>query len=155
MARTRSAESVPGVQDRDASRVFWMELFFDLIFVALVGQIAHTLHLHPSLGALGVFFALFASVWWSWVNLTFAVNIMSELTRRQLAVVMVSAMFAVGAIAVAAPEATGDRAWLFAAGNGVLRLVLLVLWIWQRWNLAASRWRILVYNGATAVLWFA
>ncbi|MGO4690923.1 low temperature requirement protein A [Glaciibacter sp. 2TAF33] len=132
-----------------------MELFFDLIFVALVGQIAHGLHTHPSIAALGIFFALFASIWWSWVNLTFAVNIMPELTRRQLTVIMLSAMFAVGAIAVAAPEATDNRAWLFAAGNVLLRLVLLVLWIWQRWNRTASRWRILVYNGATAVLWFA
>lgn len=143
------------VRDRDPSRVFWMELFFDLIFVALVGQLAHALHTDPTLVALGVFFALFASVWWSWVNLTFAVNIMPQLTRRQLTVIMVTAMFAVGAIAVAAPEATSNRAWLFAAGNALLRLVLLVLWAWGRWNTTTGRWRILIYNGATALLWFA
>ena len=143
------------VSDRDPSRAHWMELFFDLIFVALVGQLAHPLHEHPSVAGLLLFTALFASVWWSWVNLTFTVNVMPSLSRRQLALVMLAAMFAVGAIAVAAPEATGERAWLFAAGNAALRLVLLGLWITQSWGSgAASRTRLLVYNGATAVLWF-
>jgi len=138
--------------DRDPSRVHWMELFFDLIFVALVGQLAHGLHEHPTVEELLLFLALFASVWWAWLNLTFAVNIMPELTRRQLSVVMLSAMFAVGAIAVAAPEATGERAWLFAAGNAAIRLVLLILWVRFRWA-TGSRWRVLTYNGATALLW--
>ncbi|SFR71083.1 Low temperature requirement protein LtrA [Agromyces sp. CF514] len=142
------------MSDRDPSRAHWMELFFDLIFVALVGQLAHGLHEHPSVEGLVLFTALFASVWWSWVNLTFTVNIMPSLSRRQLALVMLAAMFAVGAIAVAAPEATGERAWLFAAGNAALRLVLLGLWIASSWGVGtASRVRLLVYNGVTAVLW--
>ena len=141
--------------DRDPSRAHWMELFFDLIFVALVGQLAHGIHEHPSTSTLLLFVALFASVWWSWVNLTFAVNVMPWLTRRQLSAVMLAAMFAVGAIAVAAPEATGERAWLFAAGNAALRLVLLGLWVTQSWSSGgtASHIRVLVYNGLTAVIW--
>ncbi|WP_394550562.1 low temperature requirement protein A [Agromyces sp. MMS24-JH15] len=140
--------------DRDPSRAHWMELFFDLIFVALVGQLAHGIHDHPTIPALLLFTALFASVWWSWVNLTFTVNVMPWLTRRQLSGVMIAAMFAVGAIAVAAPEATGDRAWLFAAGNAMLRIVLLGLWAAQAWGVGtASRVRLLVYNGVTALIW--
>ena len=141
--------------DRDPSRAHWMELFFDLIFVALVGQLAHGLHEDPTIPNLVLFVALFASVWWSWVNLTFAVNIMPWLTRRQLALVMIAAMFALGAIAVAAPEATTDRAWLFAAGNAALRIVLLTLWISQSWGSGgtASRIRVLAYNGVTAAIW--
>ena len=41
--------------DRDPSRADWMELFFDLVFVALVGQLAHGLHEHPGFPAIGVF----------------------------------------------------------------------------------------------------
>lgn len=142
--------------DRDPSRAHWMELFFDLIFVALVGQLAHGLHEDPAIPDLLLFIALFASVWWSWVNLTFAINVMPWLTRRRLALVMLAAMFALGAIAVAAPEATTERAWLFAAGNAALRLVLLLLWISQSWGSGtASRIRVTAYNGATAALWFA
>jgi low temperature requirement protein LtrA len=141
-------------RDRDPSRVHWMELFFDLIFVALVGQLAHGLHTHPSFATLGIFVALFASVWWSWVNLTFTVNISTDLTRRGLSAVMLTAMVAVGALAVAAPEAVGERAWLFAAGNGALRLILLAMWVRVAWgNGVASRVRLVVYNGLTALLW--
>ena len=140
--------------DRDPSRAHWMELFFDLIFVALVGQLAGGLHEDPTAGTLALFVVLFASVWWSWVNLTFVVNITPELSQRALALVMLASMVAVGAIAVAAPEATGERAWLFAAGNAASRLVLLGLW-WRRSHAGqrASRMRVLAYNGLTAVLW--
>lgn len=142
--------------DRDPSRVHWMELFFDLIFVALIGQLAGALHEESSFAALALFIALFASVWWSWVNLTFTVNVLSWLTRRQLALVMLAAMFAVGAIAVAAPEATGELSWLFAAGNAALRFLLLGLWATLSWNTGvASRLRLLAYNGVTGVLWLA
>ncbi|MDR6905773.1 low temperature requirement protein LtrA [Agromyces sp. 3263] len=155
-AAGRAPDRRPAV-DRDPSRAHWMELFFDLIFVALVGQLAHGLHEEPTVANLLLFVALFASVWWSWVNLTFAVNIMPWLTRRQLAFVMLAAMFALGAIAVAAPEATTERAWLFAAGNAALRIVLLALWISQSWATGgtASRIRVLAYNGVTAAIWLA
>jgi low temperature requirement protein LtrA len=156
LPHTRRAAPREPATDRDPSRAHWMELFFDLIFVALVGQLAHGMHEHPTIPNLLLFIALFASVWWSWVNLTFAVNVMPWLTRRRLALVMLAAMFALGAIAVAAPEATTERAWLFAAGNAALRIVLLLLWISQSWNVGvASRIRVWAYNGMTAVLWLA
>lgn len=143
-----------GSSDRDPGRADWMELFFDLIFVALIGQLAHGLHEHPGFAAIGVFLALFAAVWWSWGNLTFVVNVSRRLTRRGLSLVMLLAMVAVGAMAVAAPEAIGERAWLFAAGNAALRIVLLAAWIRLSWaDGVGSRIRISVYNGVTAVLW--
>lgn len=141
--------------DRDPGRVHWMELFFDLIFVALVGQLAVGLHEGASLLHLVAFLGLFATVWWSWVNLTFVVNIMTWLSQRQLASVMLGAMIIVGALAVAAPEATADRAWLFAAGNSAFRLLLLGLWVSTSWRAGgtASRVRVAAYNGGTALLW--
>jgi low temperature requirement protein LtrA len=142
--------------ERDASRADWMELFFDLVFVALVGQLSVGLHHEPTFAQLGVFLALFASVWWSWVNLTFTINIQEGLSRRALAGYMLVAMAAVGVMAVAAPEAVGERAWLFALGNAVLRLVMLGLWVRRSWNMgASSRVRVLTYNGGTALIWIA
>lgn len=139
---------------RDASRADWMELFFDLVFVALVGQLSLSLHHDPTFTDLAVFLALFASVWWSWVNLTFTVNVQAGLSRRALAGYMLAAMAAVGVMAVAAPEAVTDRAWLFALGNAALRAVMLALWVRRSWNTGlVSRLRILAYNGGTAVIW--
>lgn len=131
-----------------------MELFFDLVFVALIGQLAEPLRSEPSFGAILIFLTLFASVWWSWVNLTYTVNVQVDLSRRALAGYMFAAMAAVGAIAVAAPEAIGERAWLFALGNAGLRGVMLVLWARRSWTTStASRVRLLSYNGLTAILW--
>ncbi|MDQ4212478.1 low temperature requirement protein A [Microbacterium capsulatum] len=142
--------------DRDASRADWMELFFDLVFVALIGQLAAGLRTDPSFGEILKFLALFASVWWSWVNLTYTVNVQLGMSRRTLAGYMLAAMAAVGAIAVAAPEAVGGRAWLFALGNAGLRCVMLVLWTRRSWTTSvASRVRLLSYNGATAAIWAA
>jgi low temperature requirement protein LtrA len=142
------------IQERDASRADWMELFFDLVFVALIGQLSTGLRSEPTFGELGVFLGLFASVWWSWVNLTFTINIQQGLSRRALAGYMLAAMAAVGVIAVAAPEAVGDRAWLFALGNAALRAVMLGLWVRRSWNTGGgSRIRVLAYNGGTGVIW--
>lgn len=142
--------------DRDESRGDWMELFFDLVFVALIGQLAQGLRTDPSFSGILVFLALFASVWWSWVNLTFTVNVQVGLSRRLLAGYMLVAMAAVGAIAIAAPEALGERTWLFALGNAALRGVMLALWARRSWATSTgSRLRVLAYNGATGLLWLA
>ena len=154
--RAQSGGTAQQQSDRDESRADWMELFFDLVFVALIGQLSTGLREHTSFGAALVFLALFATVWWSWVNLTYTINVQLGLSRRALAGYMLTAMAAVGAVAIAAPEAVGDRAWLFALGNAGLRCVMLALWARRTWAVSTgSRARILAYNGATALLWFA
>ncbi|MDP5228635.1 MULTISPECIES: low temperature requirement protein A [Arthrobacter] len=152
----RRGRPAPTVDDRDASRADWMELFFDLVFVVLVGQLSAGLRTHPDFADVGVFLALFSSVWWSWVNLTFSVNIQEHLSRRALAGYMLAAMAAMGAIAVAAPGATASSGWLFALGNAALRGVMLGLWVRRSWSAGAgARIRVLAYNGATGILWLA
>jgi low temperature requirement protein LtrA len=111
-----------------------MELFFDLVFVALIGQLAEGLRTHATFSELGIFLALFASVWWTWVNLTFTSNIQSGLSRRAMAGFVLAAMAGVGVLAVAAPEAVGELAWLFAVGNAAVRAVLLALWVRRSWT---------------------
>jgi low temperature requirement protein LtrA len=56
------------------SRVTYVELFFDLVFVFAVTQISHTLLAHFTLlGALQVT-VLFLAVWWVWVFTTWITN---------------------------------------------------------------------------------
>ena len=56
---------------RDSSRkVTWLELFFDLIFVAAVAQVAAPLHAAYSLEGLIRFTPLFALTWWAWTGHT-------------------------------------------------------------------------------------
>lgn len=62
--RTLEAPAV----ERHAS---WLELFFDLVFVIAVAQIARVLTEHSDLGGVVRFVALFAPLWWLWVMFTF------------------------------------------------------------------------------------
>ena len=48
--------------------VSYLELFYDLVFVVLVGQAAHTLAAHPGWGGTAEFVAVFGLVWIAWIN---------------------------------------------------------------------------------------
>ncbi|WP_170133055.1 low temperature requirement protein A [Arthrobacter livingstonensis] len=139
---------------RAPGRVHWMELFFDLVFVAFVGQLAHGIHGNPGWAEFGTFVLLFFPAWWAWVNIVSVVNLLPGLSSRGLGVAMLAAMAAAGLMAAAAPEAFGARAWAFSLANASMRGVLLVLWLYQhRQKSADTPWRIWIYNGGTAALW--
>lgn len=136
-------------------RVHWMELFFDLVFVVFVGQLAHGIHGDPGWPEFGTFVLLFFPAWWAWVNIASVVNLLPNLSSRSLGLAMLAAMAAAGVMAAAAPDAFGERGWAFSVSNGAMRVVLLVLWLYQhRGRSAETPWRIWIYNGGTAVLWF-
>jgi low temperature requirement protein LtrA len=134
-------------------RVHWMELFFDLVFVVFIGQLAQGLGGEPGWQQFATFLFLFAIGWWAWINVTVTVNILPNLPVRRLAIVMLLGMLAVGAMAVAAPDAIGNRGWLFALGCAGLRLVLLPLWFFRAKRDHQSVRPPLLYNGVTAALW--
>ena len=48
--------------------VSYLELFYDLVFVVLVGQAAHTLAAHPGWRGTAEFVAVFGLVWIAWIN---------------------------------------------------------------------------------------
>jgi low temperature requirement protein LtrA len=58
----------PTVGERHAS---WLELFFDLVFVLAVAQVARVLSGHADFGGFLKYVALFVPVWRSWVGFTF------------------------------------------------------------------------------------
>ncbi|WP_171814366.1 low temperature requirement protein A [Arthrobacter dokdonensis] len=143
-----------GAAAREPSRVHWMELFFDLVFVAFVAQLAHGIHGNPGWAAYGAFVLLFFPAWWAWVNIVSVINLLPGLSARGLGVAMLAGMAAAGLMAAAAPEAFGARAWAFSLANAAMRVVLLVLWLYQhRQNSAGAPLRIWLYNGGTAGLW--
>ena len=49
-------------------RVTWLELFFDLVFVAAVAQVAAPLQTDYSLAGLVRFTPLFGLIWWAWIG---------------------------------------------------------------------------------------
>lgn len=110
----------------------WLELFFDLIFVAAVSQLAAPLAEDYSFTGLLRFAFFFSLVWWSWFDHTlfcsrFHVDdgLQRAMTIAQIFVVAVMAANAKGGIA--SREAAG-----FGAAFGVMRLILLFQYLRAR-----------------------
>jgi low temperature requirement protein LtrA len=59
------------VRERHAT---WLELFFDLVFVVAVAQLADGLAEHHDGRGMLEFLALFVPVWWAWAGFTFYAN---------------------------------------------------------------------------------
>ena len=53
----------------DERHATWLELFFDLVFVVAIAQLADGLAEDPSLRGFLIFAGLFVAVWWAWVGL--------------------------------------------------------------------------------------
>lgn len=49
----------------------WLELFFDLVFVVAVAELAHNLSENVSVLEFLAFAGLFVPVWWAWIGSTF------------------------------------------------------------------------------------
>lgn len=52
-------------------RVGWLELFYDLVFVVVVSEVARYLSEHVSLGGVFGYMLLFLPVWWVWIGGTY------------------------------------------------------------------------------------
>ena len=52
----------------------WLELFYDLVFVAVLIQLGNVLSDDVSWAGFGRFVVLFAPIWWIWSNFTFYMN---------------------------------------------------------------------------------
>jgi low temperature requirement protein LtrA len=107
--------------------VTFLELFFDLVFVAVIAQLAHTLTDEPSWAGVGWFVFLFYAVWSSWINGTLYHDLhgIDDLSTR---VFTFAQMLAVAVMAVHAGDVPGDGAGGFALGYAANSFLLVVLW---------------------------
>lgn len=99
-----------------------LELFYDLVFVVLVGQLAHHLAAHVTLRGVVDFGVLFAVMWLTWLN----GSIYHELHGREdgrARALMFLQMLLLALLATEAGEASGEDGRLFA---WVLTAVLVV-----------------------------
>jgi low temperature requirement protein LtrA len=109
-------------------RATWTELFFDLVFVVAVSRINQILAGDQSRAGVLWFLGVFIAVTWSWNNFVmYAERFDTDDVVHRLA--KAAAMFAVAAVAFAAPEARGPGAVEFAVGYLALRLVLVGLYV--------------------------
>lgn len=104
-------------------RATWLELFFDLVFVVAIAELAHNLSENVSvLGFVGFAF-LFAPVWWCWVGATFYATRFDtdDLSHRLLTLLQ---MAIVAMMAVNIHYALGKSSVGFALSYVAFRVVL-------------------------------
>jgi low temperature requirement protein LtrA len=107
--------------------VTFLELFFDLVFVVVISQLAGHLAEHPSWAGVGWFVFLFYAVWSSWLNGTLYYDLhgTNDVSVRVFTFLQ---MLAVAVMAVFVGTVPGDGAHGFALGFAANTLVLVVLW---------------------------
>ncbi|MER5862148.1 low temperature requirement protein A [Kitasatospora sp. NPDC002040] len=115
-------------RERAEQRVTWAELFFDLVWVFAITQIAVAVaHAHSVLD-LATAIMLFLPLWMGWVGAALLGNATGESLDGVHGRLLVFALAACGlGMSVAVPEALGDRGVLFGVCYVLMRLIL-----WQR-----------------------
>src|SRR5215216_4284831 len=139
-------------EERSAS---WLELFFDLVFVVAIAQLA--LALADDLSPVGFmrFLLLFVPVWWSWVGYTNYAD-RFDTDDPVFRAMMIFGMLAMAALAVSVPDAFSGGSEAFALSYVAVRVVLILLYERARRNVPAARALISVTMGVFvfgAALW--
>src|SRR4051795_10902115 len=116
-------EEGPGPTQNTADiRVSTLELFFDLVFVFTITQIAELLAEHLTLATLGNVMLILDVVWWMYSGYAWLTNAVApnSTTRRTL---LLTGMAGFLLMALAIPKAFGEYGWLFGASYLVVNMV--------------------------------
>jgi low temperature requirement protein LtrA len=107
-------------------RVSTLELFFDLVFVFTITQLAQTLYHDLTPATFGNVVLILAVVWWMYSGYAWLTNAIApnSTTRRTLLLVGMAGFLL---MSIAIPEAFGEDGWLFGASYLVVNLVHAVL----------------------------
>ncbi len=111
-------------QDRNVS---FLELFYDLVYIVLVAELAHALAGHVDWKGVWTFAFLFAIVWWSWFNGSSYHDLHGNNDLRTRTFTYLQ-MFAVAAMAVFAHNALSSGSVGFAVSYAAFQLILTFLW---------------------------
>lgn len=99
----------------------WLELFFDLLFVAVVALLAHGLSGQVTAAGLGRFVGLLVPVWWAWVSFTYMSDVADDDTPPQRVRVL-AGMACLVVMAAGTTRAEHGHPGLFALGYGLFSL---------------------------------
>jgi len=108
-------------------RVSFLELFFDLVFVVVVAQLAHRLAEHPDWAGVGWYVFLFYAVWSSWINGTLYYDLHGT-DDVSVRVFTFTQMLAVAVMGVFVGDVPGEGSAGFALAYAANISVLVVIW---------------------------
>ena len=98
----------PAAGEGDERHASWLELFFDLVFVVAIAELAQELVRDHSLGGFAIFAGLFLPVFIAWQGFTFYADRFDS-DDVVFRAVMLAAMLAIAALAVQIPDVAAGR----------------------------------------------
>lgn len=108
-------------------KISWLELFYDLVYVAAIAQLTHHLADHPSWEVLSFSFLLFCLVFWSWVNGSQYYDLHGQDSIRTRFQTLWQ-MLAMAAVAVTIKDAFEGNHRGFAISFSVIQFLITYLW---------------------------
>ncbi len=144
-------------QERHAT---WYELYFDLVFVAAVSQLATALSREPTLAGFARFAGLFVAIVWAWTGFTFYAN-RFDTDDAAYRLVKSVAMLAIAALAISVHSVMrgGHGSVAFAVSYVATRACLITLYLRARRHVLGTGRRLIdLYLSAFSVgaaLWLA
>ncbi|NUR28399.1 MAG: low temperature requirement protein A [Catenulispora sp.] len=132
-----SADESPAraAEERHAT---WLELFFDLVIVAAVAQLAHLLH-EETVGPREIFLfaVLYYAMWSVWTSFTLYANVRGE---RTLQWTVLTAMFGIAVMAASIPQFVEGGAGYKYFVVAYIACRFLAVKSWQRASAVMAEW---------------
>jgi low temperature requirement protein LtrA len=119
-------------------KVTWLELFYDLVYVAAIIQLGNTLSNDVSWDGFIRFVALFIPIWWSWTGITFYVNrfVVDDVVHRLLIFTQIGF---IAILAMSTQDAFGALGQQFTLAYVGIRAILIVLYLRAYRHVPAGR----------------
>jgi low temperature requirement protein LtrA len=126
------------LENGDGRRASYLELFFDLVFVVAIAQLAHELELDHSLHGFGIVAALYLPVFLAWQGFSFYAD-RFDTDDVVFRLVMFTAMLAIAALAIQIPDVAHGDSTGFVVAYLVLRSLLVGLYLRSYRHVPAAR----------------
>ena len=106
----------------------WLELFYDLVYVATLIQIGNFLSDNLTLLGFGQFLVMMFVLWWAWTGETLYQNrfVADDIWHRILVFIQI---FGIAAMGLSVSEAFGDLYVQFTLGYVLVRSVLILMYV--------------------------
>jgi low temperature requirement protein LtrA len=145
-----------GGSEEEDRRPTWLELFYDLVYVATIVQLGNRLSDDVSIGGFISFVLIFAPVWWLWVGMTRYSNRFDsdDLIHRLL---VFAQIFTVVILAISVYNATTTTGEAFALAYATGRVILVLMYIRAYCHVPEARpltIRYIIGISIAAAIWF-
>ncbi|MFJ9779467.1 low temperature requirement protein A [Amycolatopsis sp. NPDC101161] len=111
-------------------RVGWVELYFDLVFVFAVGQVAHGVVADPHWARVAAAGGLFATLWWTWIGFAVLYNRRGDDSRVADRLFVLAGTIPCGIAATQAHHVFDGHPAIFAVAMAAVRLILAAAHRW-------------------------